>query len=78
MLAPLLEVTACSFYSLQKGEGAVSQLLDSAWRDRVIDFTDDLHDFCDTAALIEIWIWSFRWIRPCCMSPARSANQFGC
>jgi Glycosyltransferase family 9 (heptosyltransferase) len=52
-LAPLLEVTACSFYSLQKGDDAVKQLRDSGWRDRVIDFTDDLHDFSDTAALIE-------------------------
>ena len=52
-LAPLLDVAACSFYSLQKGDDAVKQLRDSAWRDRVIDFTDDLHDFSDTAALIE-------------------------
>jgi tetratricopeptide (TPR) repeat protein len=52
-LAPLLEVTACSFYSLQKGDDAVKQLRDSIWRDRVIDFTDDLQDFSDTAALIE-------------------------
>ena len=52
-LAPLLEVAACSFHSLQKGDDAVKQLRDSIWRDRVIDFTDDLHDFSDTAALIE-------------------------
>ena len=52
-LAPLLDVAACSFYSLQKGDDAVKQLRDSAWRDCVIDFTDDLHDFSDTAALIE-------------------------
>ena len=52
-LAPLLEVTGCSFYSLQKGDDAVKQLRDSIWRDRVIDFTDELHDFSDTAALIE-------------------------
>jgi len=52
-LAPLLEVTGCSFYSLQKGDDAVRQLRDSVWRDSVIDFTDDLHDFSDTAALIE-------------------------
>jgi tetratricopeptide (TPR) repeat protein len=52
-LAPLLEVTGCSFYSLQKGDDAVKQLRDSIWRDDVIDFTDDLHDFADTAALIE-------------------------
>jgi tetratricopeptide (TPR) repeat protein len=52
-LVPLLAVTACSFYSLQKGDDAVKQLRNSAWRDHVIDFTDELHDFSDTAALIE-------------------------
>jgi tetratricopeptide (TPR) repeat protein len=52
-LAPLLDVAGCSFYSLQKGGDAVAQLRDSKWCDRVIDFTDDLHDFSDTAALIE-------------------------
>ncbi len=46
-------MTACSFYSLQKGDDAVKQLRNSIWRDRVVDFTDDLHDFSDTAALIE-------------------------
>jgi tetratricopeptide (TPR) repeat protein len=51
-LAPLLQEPACTFYSLQKGDDAVKQLRDSAWRDRVIDFTADLHDFSDTAALI--------------------------
>lgn len=52
-LAPLFEVEVCSFYSLQKGDDAVKQLRDGAWRGRVVDFTDDLHDFSDTAALIE-------------------------
>jgi Flp pilus assembly protein TadD len=52
-LAPLFDVEACSFYSLQKGDDAVKQLREGAWRSRVIDFTDDLRDFSDTAALIE-------------------------
>jgi tetratricopeptide (TPR) repeat protein len=52
-LAPLLNISGCSFYSLQKGDDAVEQLRNSLWRDRVIDLTDDLHDFSDTAALIE-------------------------
>ncbi len=52
-LAPLLELGGCSFYSLQKGDDAVKQMRDSSWRDCVIDFSDDLHDFADTAALIE-------------------------
>jgi tetratricopeptide (TPR) repeat protein len=52
-IAPLFDVDACSFYSLQKGDDAQKQLREGPWRDRVIDFTDDLHDFSDTAALIE-------------------------
>jgi tetratricopeptide (TPR) repeat protein len=52
-LGALFEIDACSFYSLQKGDDAVKQLHASAWRGRVLDFTDDLHDFSDTAALIE-------------------------
>ncbi len=52
-LAPLLEVPGCDFYSLQKGGDAAGQLRDSALRQRVVDWTDDLHDFSDTAALIE-------------------------
>jgi tetratricopeptide (TPR) repeat protein len=52
-LAPVLAVPACDFYSLQKGGDAATQLRDSALRHRVIDCTDALHDFSDTAALIE-------------------------
>jgi tetratricopeptide (TPR) repeat protein len=52
-LAPVLEVKECEFHSLQKGDDAVAQLRGSALRHRVIDWTDDLRDFSDTAALIE-------------------------
>ena len=53
-LAPLFEVTACEFYSLQKGDDAVRQLRDERLGvEPMIDCTDDLHDFSDTAALIE-------------------------
>jgi len=52
-LAPLLAVAGCDFLSLQKGDDAVAQLRGSAARDRVIDWTDDLHDFSDTAALMD-------------------------
>jgi tetratricopeptide (TPR) repeat protein len=52
-LAPLLEISDCEFYSLQKGADAVTQLRDSILRQHVVDWTDDLHDFSDTAALIE-------------------------
>lgn len=52
-LVPLLDVVGCDFFSLQKGDEAVGQLRDSAWRDRVVDLTDEIDDFYDTAALIE-------------------------
>ena len=52
-LAPILDVQDCQFYSLQKGGDAVAQLYNSALRQRVIDWSDDFHDFSDTAALIE-------------------------
>jgi tetratricopeptide (TPR) repeat protein len=52
-LAPVLHIDGCEFYSLQKGGDAVAQLRNSALRGRVIDCTDDLQDFADTAALIE-------------------------
>jgi tetratricopeptide (TPR) repeat protein len=50
-LAPLLAAD-CEFYSLQKGHAAVAQLRQSALRHRVIDATDELHDFADTAGLV--------------------------
>jgi tetratricopeptide (TPR) repeat protein len=52
-LAPILRITGCEFYSLQKGEHALAQLRNSALRQRVVDCADDLHDFSDTAALID-------------------------
>ena len=52
-LVPLLDVAGCDFFSLQKGDEAVRQLRDSAWCDRVVDFTDEIDDFYDTAALTE-------------------------
>jgi tetratricopeptide (TPR) repeat protein len=52
-LAPLLQLAECSFYSLQKGDDAVRQLRASCWRHAVVDWTDDLADFSDTAALMQ-------------------------
>jgi tetratricopeptide (TPR) repeat protein len=52
-LAPIFEIADCEFYSLQKGEQAVAQLRDSPLRHRIVDWTDDLADFSDTAALID-------------------------
>src|SRR5262249_37699091 len=53
---PLRDLDA-DFYSLQKGEPAVSELkelLSSGWNGpAIIDWTDELNDFSDTAALIE-------------------------
>jgi tetratricopeptide (TPR) repeat protein len=52
-LAPILQVRHCEFHSLQKGDDAVAQLRDSTLDHGVIDYAADLHDFADTAALIE-------------------------
>jgi len=52
-LEPLFHEPNCDFYSLQKGDDAIRQLRDSQLCHRVIDLTDDLHDFSDTAALVE-------------------------
>jgi tetratricopeptide (TPR) repeat protein len=52
-LEPVLQVANCDFYSLQKGDDAVLQLRASPMCHRVTDWTDDLHDFSDTAALVE-------------------------
>ena len=52
-LKPLFGIAGCEFYSLQKGDDAVAQLRLSPLRHRVIDWTDDLHDFSDTAALVD-------------------------
>ena len=55
-LAPLGTLDA-AFYSLQKGDRAVAELkelLTSGWRGpSIIDWTDELTDFSDTAALVE-------------------------
>ncbi len=40
------------FYSLQKGGLAQQQLLESPLKDQIIDLTNELNDFSDTAALI--------------------------
>ena len=53
MLAPLVDVAECTFVNLQKGEDAVTQLRNSPLRHRVIDWSDDFHDFSDTAALVD-------------------------
>jgi hypothetical protein len=54
MLSPLLKEDV-QFFSLQKGDSAKRQLigLDSELKERIIDWTDELGDFSDTAALID-------------------------
>jgi tetratricopeptide (TPR) repeat protein len=49
--APVVEVPGVCFFSLQKG-AAASQLAGSALSGCVVDYTEDLHDFADTAALV--------------------------
>jgi len=51
-LAPLLDVPAVAFYSVQKGDQARQQLLDSPLRQRVTDFSDGFTDFAETAAML--------------------------
>jgi tetratricopeptide (TPR) repeat protein len=55
--APIVETPGVQFFSLQKGDSAARQLSAMAERHeasrRVIDWTDDLTDFADTAALVE-------------------------
>ncbi|HEX4792506.1 MAG TPA: tetratricopeptide repeat protein [Humisphaera sp.] len=50
-LAPLASVAGTEFISLQKG-AAAAQARNAPTGLRLIDLTDDLHDFADTAALI--------------------------
>jgi tetratricopeptide (TPR) repeat protein len=56
LLAPLPGVAGIEFFSLQKGEDARSGLRDieaAGGGGRVIDFTEELADFADTAALVD-------------------------
>ena len=50
--APLASMTTAAFYSLQKGEPA-AETIDPPPGMQLIDWTADLNDFADTAALIE-------------------------
>jgi hypothetical protein len=49
--APLLDVPDVRFFSVQKGIAA-QQLAEHAQREHVVDHTDLLNDFADTAALV--------------------------
>ena len=51
-MAPLVNVAGVSFYCLQKG-AAAQQLRDSPLAERIIDYTSDIADFADTAALMD-------------------------
>jgi tetratricopeptide (TPR) repeat protein len=52
MLEPLLATPGVSFYCLQKGEAA-EQLRGSPLASRLVDWTAELGDFADTAALMD-------------------------
>ena len=49
-LRPLLDIAGVEFYTLQLGEESRAQLVDAP---QVHDYTERLHDFHDTAALVE-------------------------
>lgn len=51
MFATLFSIPHTEFYSLQVGEG-VEQISQGIKNQTIIDFTADIHDFADTAALI--------------------------
>ena len=51
-LAPLADINGVAYYSLQKGPGS-EQLHENSGGFELIDFSGDLEDFSDTAALIE-------------------------
>jgi tetratricopeptide (TPR) repeat protein len=50
-LDPLMNVERVQYFSLQKGYAA-AQLRESAHRERVVDWTSELSDFAETAALM--------------------------
>ncbi|MFZ3135939.1 MAG: glycosyltransferase family 9 protein [Thermodesulfovibrionales bacterium] len=52
LFLPLLQLDDISFYSLQKGEAA-KQVKHLPTGIKLIDYTEELQDFSDTAALIE-------------------------
>ena len=51
-LAPLGQIPGVQFISLQKGPPA-AQVTHPPHNMKLLDFTEDLHDFADTAALVE-------------------------
>jgi hypothetical protein len=52
VLAPLGQIEGAIFFSLQKG-GAAAQCRHAIPGMKILDYTDDLQDFADTAALID-------------------------
>ncbi len=52
LFSPLFELSNIDFYSLQKGKGS-EQIKHLELGSNLIDLTDDINDFLDTAALIE-------------------------
>ncbi|MEW6213595.1 MAG: tetratricopeptide repeat protein [Nitrospirota bacterium] len=52
IFSPLAELNNVVFYSLQKGEASI-QAKKGSYNLNIVDFTDDIHDFADTAAIIE-------------------------
>jgi tetratricopeptide (TPR) repeat protein len=50
--APLLDIKGARFYSLQLGK-ASAQIVELGLQDKIADFTGDIADFMDTAAIIK-------------------------
>ena len=50
-LAPLAQVHGVRFFSLQKGDAA-AQAVNAPPGMEIVDWTNELHDFSDTAALV--------------------------
>jgi len=50
--APLFQLDGCEFYSLQKGDAAL-EVKNFSYGNRLIDYTNDLSDFADTADFVQ-------------------------
>lgn len=52
LFSPLLQLSNVTFYSLQKGEAA-SQVDNSPYNTKIVNLSNEINDFSDTAAIIE-------------------------
>jgi Flp pilus assembly protein TadD len=71
-LAPLAKIPGAEFYSLQKGPAA-AEAAEPPRGMKLVDFSSDLHDFADTAALM----WCLDLVITCDTSVAHAAGAMG-